>query len=294
VTLPPLPLDEWRPTKDTLHLWAQIIGKVRLAHTPRRNHSWHVTLEVGVRGLTTGRIPVGDASLEIDLDLIDHEAHLTTRDAVMGFALRDGLSVAEFYREIMDSLDQLGLPTTIKPQPYGVPITTPFPDDVEHSSYDADAVTRFHDVLTFADTVLQEFAGWYAGKSSPVQMFWHSFDLAHSRFWRNAGGAEQEMAFGFWPGDDITPAPTFYAYAAPEPQGLARQPLRPDTAMWFVQPSGATAHLPYEAVRQAHDPHGAVLDFFHSAYEAGAGLHHWDAATLATSWAPARGGDHDG
>jgi hypothetical protein len=294
VSLPPLPLEDWRPTKDTLHLWAQIVGKVRLAHMPRRNHSWHVTLDVSVRGLTTGRIAVGDTSLEIDLDLIDHEARLTTRDSVTGFALHDGLSVAGFYREIMDGLNELGLPTAIKPQPYGVPVTTPFPDDEEHHSYDEDAVTRFHDALTFADTVLEEFAGWFTGKSSPVQLFWHSLDLAHSRYWRTRGGAEQEMAFGFWAGDDVTPAPTFYAYVSPQPEGLPQLPLRPAEATWFVQPSGATAHLPYEAVRQAAQPHAAVLDFFSSVYEAGAHLAGWDVESLATSWAPARAGGDDG
>jgi hypothetical protein len=307
VTLPPLPLDEWRPTKDTLHLWAQIIGKVRLANMPRRNHWWHAPLYVSVRGLTTGRIPVHNTSLEIELDLIDHEVHLTTRDAATGFALHHGLSVAEFYRDVMAALDELDVATAIKPEPYGVPMTTPFPDDDEHHAYDKDAVSRFHDVLTFADTALQEFAGWFSGKSSPVHVFWHSFDLAHTRFSGEPAHvaadadpvtaeayAEEVISFGFWPGDDVTPAPTFYAYAAPEPAGLAEQPLRPAAASWFVQPSGATAHLPYEAVRQSDDPRGSVLQFFQSAYEAGADLDRWDVAALATSWAPPRPGDRDG
>jgi hypothetical protein len=286
IDLPPLPLEEWRPTKDTLHLWVQIVGKVRTAHMPTHNHWWHSTLYVSARGLTTGRIPVGDTSLEIDFDLIDHELHLTTRDAFGGFALNDGLSVGEFYREIMSALEDLDVATTIRPQPSGLDTTTPYPDDFdEHLSYDEDAATRFHRVLAFADTALQEFAGWYSGKSSPVHLFWHSFDLAHSRFWAPAGAGEQEVAFGFWAGDDITPAPTFYSYTSPHPDGLEQHPLRPDAATWFVQPNGATAHLPYEAARASADPHGSVLEFFQSAYRGGASLSGWDVAGMATEWA---------
>lgn len=304
--LPALPLERWRATKDTLHLWAQIVGKVRLAHSPPRNHWWHAPLYVSARGLTTGRIPVGAGSLAIDFDFVAHRLRLTTRDSQSAIDLRDGLSVADFYTATMDALSDLGLLAKITPEPFGVPMTTPFREDTEHAAYDAGAVERFHTVLTFADTVMQEFAGWFSGKASPVHVFWHSFDLAHTRFSGNpapvapdADGVTAEaysaelISFGFWAGDDVTPAPTFYAYAAPEPDGLAQQPLRPNAATWFVQPSGATAHLPYEAVRDADDPRAAVLEFLQSAYDAGASGGGWDVPALASSWAPAGAGGRD-
>jgi hypothetical protein len=188
--LPPLPLEEWEPTKDTLHLWAQVVGKTRLALMPMRNHWWNVTLYPSARGLTTRRMPVAAHNLEIEIDLVDHRLWARTTESEADFELHDGLSVADFHRHLTDTLNVVGVSVDIRAEPFGVPTTTPFPADREHASYDADAVTRFLRVLQWSADVLEEFAGWYCGKTSPVHLFWHGFDLAVSRVLRQAGGAE--------------------------------------------------------------------------------------------------------
>src|SRR5712691_11660367 len=182
--LPELPLTEWEPTKNTLHLWAQIVGKVRLASTAPRNHWWHVPLYVDVRGLTTRRMHAkSGVSFEIDFDFVDHRLAVATNGgAVESFELVDGLSVAEFDEKLHTTLARLGVDVTIRETPYEVPMTTPFPADREHAAYDRDAVERFWRILDWTDEVFEEFAGWYCGKTSPVHLFWHSFDLALSRF----------------------------------------------------------------------------------------------------------------
>ena len=164
--LPPLPLEEWEPTKDTLHLWAQIIGKTRLALMPMRNHWWNATLYPSARGLTTRRMPVDAHNLELELDLIEHRVWARTTDSDASFELQDGLSVAEFHERFNDMLDRLDVRVDIRAEPFGVPMTTPFPDDHDHASYDPDAVARFLRTLQWSADVLEEFAGWYCGKSS--------------------------------------------------------------------------------------------------------------------------------
>jgi hypothetical protein len=297
--LPPLPLEEWEPTKDTLHLWSQIVGKTRLALMPMRNHWWNVTLYPSARGLTTRRMPVKAHNLELEIDLVDHRLQARTTESEAGFELHDGLSVAEFHRRLTDSLQSLDVSVDIRAEPFGVPITTPFPADDEHASYDPDAATRFLHVLQWSADVLEEFAGWYCGKASPVHVFWHSLDLAVGRFSGkraptvpgvDAVTAEayshEIISFGFWAGDARNHFPAYYSYTAPEPAGLTEQPLRPESANWTPQGNGSLAILRYDDVRTAADPKGTLLEFLQSAYEAGASLAGWDLADTATQWCP--------
>jgi hypothetical protein len=299
--LPPLPLEEWEDAKRTLHLWTQIVGKVRMASMPPRNHWWHVTLFVGVRGLTTRLMHAPDGlGFEIDFDFVDHRLVVrTSTGAVESFELVDGLSVAAFDEQLHATLARLGIDVDIRESPFGVPMTTPFPDDREHASYDRDAVVRWWRILDWTNTVFEEFAGWYCGKTSPVQLFWHSFDLAVTRFSGRRGPAlpdadpvtreaytHEVVSFGFWAGDDNVREPTYYSYTAPEPAGLRERPLRPDEAAWVEQGSGSLAVLPYAVVRGSADPKQTLLSFLESAYEAGAGAAGWDVADLESTWCP--------
>ena len=289
---PELPLDAWRPTKNTLHLYCQIVGKVRLAMHPPVNHWWHVTLYVSPRGLTTRSIPFGDSSFEIEFDLKDHKLVMRTSDGrVEDFALYDGLTVADFYSSVFANLAKLGIEPKIWAVPYDAPSTTPFADDVANHSYDKVYVERAHRVLVAVDDILQEFRGRFTGKSTPVHLFWHSFDLALTRFSGKAAPPMPEanmvtreayshevISFGFWFGDDkpnSVPAPAFYSYAAPEPPGLADEPLT-SPAKWVEANGSHMALLMYEDVRKAAVPREIVLDFLESAYQAGAKRAGWD------------------
>ena len=300
-TLPQLPLTSWEATKETLHLWTQIVGKIRMVSSPPRNHWWHVTLFVDVRGLTTRRMhSTSGVTFEIVFDFVDHRLVVLTNDGrVESFELVDGLSVAAFDEKLHGVLDRLGIDVPIRESPFGVPTTTPFPDDRGHASYDRDAVERFWRILDWSDYVFEEFSGWYCGKTSPVQLFWHSLDLAVTRFGGkraprlpDADPVTQEayshevVSFGFWAGDENVREPTYYSYTAPEPPGLRDRPLRPDEAFWADQGAGSLARLPYETVRNAADPKAMLLDFLESAYQAGAGAAGWDVAELASSWCP--------
>jgi hypothetical protein len=297
--LPALPLDDWEPTKDTLHLWAQIAGKIRLATAPPQNHWWNATLSVDSRGLTARRMRAAGRDFELAFDLVDHAFLVRTAGGTGSFALVDGLSVAEFYEQVFALLDRAGIEVEIRAEPYGVPMETPFAEDREHASYDREFVERFHDVLCWVDATLQEFAGWFAGKSSPVHLFWHSFDLAVTRFsglrapdMPTADAVTREayshevISFGFWPGDATVRTPTFYSYTAPEPPGLTDGPLRPDAALWVPTGASHQARLDYEDVRQAGDPRAELLAFLQSAYEAGAAAAGWDEPGLRSSWDP--------
>jgi hypothetical protein len=298
--LPELPLEGWEPTKTTLHLWAQIVGKVKLAATAPRNHWWNVPLYLDVRGLTTRRLHYGQVSFQIDLDFVDHRLVLQTNGGQQGsFPLQDGLSVASFDRQLNQLLDQLGVDVAIREDPYGVPMTTPFPDDTTHAAYDPTYVGRFFTVLDWIDSVLEEFSGWSCGKQSPVHLFWHGFDLAVTRFsGRRApprDGADpvtreaysyEVISFGFWAGDDTMREPAFYSYTAPEPSGLVDQPLRPAAAAWRQVYGGSMALLGYDQVRAAHDPRSTLLGFLQSAYDAGVRTAGWDRQELTSSFCP--------
>ena len=301
-SLPALPpLAEWAATKQTLHLWAQIVGKIKMASSPPRNHWWHVPLYVDVRGLTTRRLHgANGVSFRIDFDFLEHELVVRTdQGAEERLSLHDGLSVSEFDASLHALLRRLGIDVVIREVPFGLTTDTPFPVDELDASYDGDVVQKLWRALEWSDGVLEEFAGWYCGKTSPVHLFWHSFDLALTRF---AGGRAPELedvdgvtreaysheliSFGFWPGDDNFGEAAFYSYTAPEPPGLRERPLRPDTAVWIDQGAGSLARLAYEEVRTTADPRATLLGFLESAYRAGADASGWDREALASSWCP--------
>ena len=298
--LPELPFEPWEPTKRTLHLWTQIVGKVRLASTAPQNHWWNATLYVDTRGLTTRplRSPAGD--FDVLFDFLGHELVVrTSRGEIESFALEDGFSVAAFHDHLFGSLADLGIEVEIEAKPYGVPMTTPFAEDTEHASYDREAVGRFWLALSWSDRTLQEFAGRFSGKTSPVHFFWHGFDLALTRFsGKRVSGSpsadrvtreaysHEVISFGFWPGDDKVRFPSFYSYTAPEPSGLAEKQLRPEGVRWQSVGSSHLALLPYDEVRNSADPRETLLDFLQSAYEAGAALAGWDIDDLRSSWSP--------
>ena len=252
MTLPELHLSDWRATKDTLHLYSQIVGKIRLATTPPRNHWWNVPLYVDVRGLTTRRLHHRDTTFEITIDFLDHALVVGTADGrTRSFPLGDGLPVADFDTQLHAGLGELGVDVEIKEQPYRVPMTTPFAQDLEHQSWDREFVQRFGRILDWSDSVFEEFSGWFNGKTSPVHLFWHGLDLAVTRFSGRPGGpldadpvtqeaySHEVISFGFWPGDDNVPDAAYYSYTAPEPPGLRDQPLA--LGSWI--PSGSSSSL---------------------------------------------------
>jgi hypothetical protein len=272
--LPDLPLESWEATKDTLHLWSQIVGKVRMASTAPRNHWWHVALYVDVRGLTTRRLHAKNGvALEVDFDFVDHRLVVTTsRGEVDSFELVDGLSVAKFDEKLHATLARFGIDVAIRETPFRLPTTTAFPVDREHASYDRDAVERFWRILGWTDAIFEEFAGWYCGKTSPVHLFWHSLDLALTRFGGRRAPARPDadlvtretyshevVSFGFWAGDQTVREPSYYSYTAPEPVDIRAQPLHPEEAFWAELYGGSLALLRYEAVRVSPNPRAALL-----------------------------------
>lgn len=295
--LPPLPLDAWEDTKETLHRYAQVVGKVRLATAPFKNHWWHVTLYVDARGLTTGPIPYGRTNIEVSLNLMENRLQARTGNGgSFGFALED-LAVADFYRKLVDGLAALGVEVSIDPRPFDLDDEQPLDRNYFHRTCDPEYVRRFWRILVWVDGVFQTFAGRFNGKQSPVHLFWHSFDLALARFsGRRAperDGADRVtreaysheiISFGFWPGDKEVREPTFYSYTAPEPTGLTDQALEPASAQWL--PEGGTASLSYEDVHLGESPEETLLRFLQSAYQAGARTAGWDEEALRTN--PAR------
>lgn len=292
--LPPLPLEAWEETKETLHRWVQIVGKVRLAATPFRNHWWNVPLYVTARGLTTGLMAEGARGFAIDFDLVAHRLTVSTSNGASdGFALVDGLSVAGFHRALFDRLATLGIGVDIDGRPFDLEPATPFAEDEAHAAYDAASVDRWWRILVWTAGVFEEFAGRFVGKTSPTHLFWHSFDLALTRFSGRRAPDQPEadpvtreayshevISFGFWAGDPRVRAPAFYAYAAPEPEGLRSTPLRPEAAAWSESGGGSLALLLYEDLRVLDEPRDALLAFLQSAYEAGAAAASWDRAAL--------------
>ncbi len=293
---PELPTAAWRETYATLHLWSQIVGKIRLTRTPWLNHSWHVTLYVTARGLTTSPIPDGTRCFQIDFDFIDHALKISASDgATRQFSL-PGHSVASFYTEIMAALADLGIHLAIDDMPNELPDPIPFSQDRAHAAYDPDAVRRFFQILVNADRLLKQFRTGFLGKASPVHFFWGSFDLAATRFSgrrapRHPGGvpnlsdevvceaySDEVSSAGFWPGSGAIDYPAFYSYAYPEPPGFRATKIRPDAA--FLSEVLGEFILPYDAVRTAAEPDKALLQFLQSTYEAAANAAKWDRDAL--------------
>jgi len=293
--LPALPLEAWEDSKETLHLFSQIVGKVRMAAHPKLNHWWHVTLYPSSRGLTTGRVPYGGLDFEIAFDFIDHALDIRCCDGGHRRFPLTGLSVAAFHAHLFEALRALGIEVQIRAVPYDRPYTTPFAQDTGHADYDADRVHDWWRAMGQIASVFEEFRGRFLGKSTPVHLFWHSFDLALTRFsGRTAppreGGtrADREayshevISFGWWPGDAQVREAAFYSYTAPEPKGIETMPLDPEAAVWNEAGGSHMAFLPYEAVRTGTDPRSSILAFLESAYTAGARRAGWPLETLRT------------
>lgn len=289
---PSLPLAEWQATHDTLHMWMQIVGKTRLALAPRQNHWWHVPLYLTSRGLTTTPMPYGLRTFQVEFDFVDHRLVLETSDGASRATPLRPQAVAEFYREYQGLLSELGVTVKVWPVPVEVEHPIPFAEDRTHASYEPAHAHRFFRMLSHADRVLKRFAGRFLGKSSPVHFFWGAFDLALTRFsgrraperdasewWvLREANSHEEISLGFWPGSGVVPEPAFYAYARPEPPGLADSAISPAGA-YYERPL-ADFILPYEAVRGAPSPDVAVLEFYQSAYDGAATLARWDRAAL--------------
>lgn len=293
---PELPTAEWRETYATLHLWTQIVGKIRLTRSPWLNHSWHVALYVTPRGLTTSPIPNDAGTFQIDFDFIDHVLRIATSEGRQRQFALPGHSVASFFATVKTELAELGIAVAIDETPNELPDPIPFPQDTVHASYDAGAVQRFQKILVNADRVFKHFRTGFLGKASPVHFFWGSFDLAVTRFSGRAaplhpGGvphlpdavateaySHEVSSAGFWPGGGAVDYPAFYSYAYPEPQGFRTAAVRPEAA--FFSEALSEFVLPYDAVRTAADPDAALLAFLQSTYEAAANAAKWDRDTL--------------
>lgn len=293
---PSLPFAEWKDTYETLHRWMQIVGKIRLRQTPWVNHSWHVTLYPTCRGLTTSAMRHGARTFQIDFDFIDHRLVMATSEGrAATFALRPR-SVADFYREVMSGLEQLGVPVRINTKPNELEDATPLDQDETHAAYDAEYAARCWRVIAQSACVFQQFRARFIGKASPVHVFWGSFDLAVTRFsgrtapphpgnvpnlpdWVAREAYSHEVSsLGFWPGGGATPFPLFYSYAYPEPDGFGATKIRPKAALYHTGLREFV--LSYDDMRNAGAPDAALLEFAQSTYEAAADLGSWDRASL--------------
>jgi len=293
---PALALNDWQPTYATLHRWTQMVGKIRLAAMPALNHSWHVTLYVTPRGLTTLAMPHASGAFQIDFDFVAHELRIgTDAGSVRALALRPR-TVADFHAELMATLAAMDIAIRIDPRPCELADALPFDADEEHAHYDPDAARRCAEILVQADRVFTRFRTEFTGKCSPVHFFWGAFDLAVTRFsGRRAplhpGGvpnladrvvqeaySHEVSSAGFWPGGGAVPYPAFYSYAYPEPPGFRVAPAGPAAA--FYEPALGEFVLPYDAVRTAAAPDETLLEFLRATYRAAADLGRWDRAAL--------------
>jgi hypothetical protein len=293
---PALPFHEWKETCATVHMWTQIVGKVRLALSPWTNHSWHVTLYLTARGLTTSPIPFGAGAFEIRFDFVAHELRLLTSEGRLKVIALAPQTVAQFYQTVTEALRDLGIEVHIGMTPNEIEDAIPFDQDNKHASYDPEYANRFWRVLLQSDRVFKEFRADFCGKCSPVHFFWGSFDLAVTRFSgrrapQHPGGvphlpdavareaySNEVSSLGFWPGSDAMPEPIFYSYAYPAPPGFPDAKVQPAAATFNAQLKEFV--LPYEAVRTAAAPDQALLDFARSTYDAASTLGNWDRAAL--------------
>ncbi len=294
---PPLPLDAaWSATRDTLHMWSQIVGKTVLASAPPSNHWWHVALRIASRGLVTPPLPHGDRLFEVAFDFFSHQLHVTANDGATRSLPLGPQTVAEFYQAYRQALRELDLDVPMWPHPVEVAPAIPFADDREHRTYDPASVERFWQIILQTDRVFQEFRGRFLGKASPIHFFWGGFDLAYTRFsGRTAplhpGGvphvgnwvmheaySHEVSSAGFWPGNEASGGAAFYAYAYPEPEGYSTYAVRPSEA--FYHPEMREFLLPYDRMREAAHPDDLLIDFLQTTYEAAADRARWDRAAL--------------
>ena len=289
--LPALPLDSWKDTQATLHMWSQVIGKVRLKLCPLVNHWWNVPFYVSARGLTTSAMPYERGAVEAYFDFIDHQLVIETSEGNARKVALKPQTVAEFYRAVMSALADLGVDVKIWSTPCELPDPIPFEQDTVHKSYDAEAAQRFWRILLWVDAVLKEFRTGFIGKASPAHFFWGSFDLAVTRFsgrraperagadsiTREAYSHEVSSA-GFWAGGGDITSPAFYSYAAPEPPAFAQRPVGPKAA--FYHPQMNEFILMYDDVRKADSPREALMEFLQTTYEAAAVCGNWDRKAL--------------
>ena len=288
---PALPLESWKDTYATLHMWTQMIGKVRLRLTPLVNHWWNVPLYVTARGLSTSLIPYGQRAFELWFDFMGHRLVLETSDGISKSLALKPQFVAEFYQELMEMLRSAGVEVRIWRMPVEIPNPIPFDEDRVHASYDPASVEKFWRILLSVDAVFTQFRAGFVGKSSPVHFFWGSFDLAVSRFSGRLAPARpgadyvtreayshEVSSVGFWPGAGDIKDAAFYSYTVPEPQGFKEARVRPASA--YYQKQASEFLLMYEDVRKSESPTAALLDFCQSTYEAGASLGNWERKAL--------------
>lgn len=291
---PSLRVADWTATRDTLHMWTQIVGKLRLAHAPLLNHWWQVTLYVTPRGLTTGPVPCDSGMFDAEFDFVDHQLRIRSSDGADRSVALAPKSVAAFYAETMEALDALGIDAVFQRRPNEVAPSIPFAEDEQHASYDAEAAHLFWRQLLQADRVMGMFRAHFTGKASPVHFFWGAMDLACTRFsgrsapphpggapncgdWVMVEGYSRELSScGFWPGGGEEGA--FYSYAYPEPKGFADHPVGPEGAYYSTE--NGQFLLPYETVRTAPDPDRALTEFLQTTYEAAAEHGGWERAQL--------------
>lgn len=299
---PELPYAGWADTAETLHLWTQIVGKVRMECSPWLNHSWHVTLYVTARGLTTGTIPHGNRTFSVTFDFFDHVLRIDTCDGAQAFIPLEPMSTATFYGKVMETLERVGRPVSIRTMPNEIADAIPFPDDTVHGSYDAEWAHRFWRVLYNTDRVFGAFRSRFWGKASPSHFFWGSFDLAVTRFsgrpapdhpgglpnmplWVAQEAYSHEVSSaGFWPGNRDTEA-FFYSYAYPTPEGMAQARVEPEAASWLD--ALGEFILPLEAVRTAENPDDTLMTFLESTFAIAARLGRWDLTTESRRHFPA-------
>jgi Family of unknown function (DUF5996) len=304
---PSLPFQEWKDTYATLHMWIQIVGKIRLVQSPWINHSWHVTLYLTPRGLTTSPIPYGIRSFQIDFDFIDHKLLILTNDGDVRTIALAPRSVADFYHELLADLEKLNLRLKINTKPNEVANPIPFDKDNEHASYDAHYANQFWRILVQADRVLKQFRARFIGKCSPVHLFWGGLDLVVTRFsgrrapdhpggiphlpdWVTREAYSHEVSScGFWPGSEQMPQAIFYSYAYPEPKGFSTATVRPGGAGYSSELREFI--LPYDELRRSSSPDNALLEFLQSSYEAAANFGAWERSELER--AEAKGGRCD-
>ena len=288
---PSLPLEAWADTCATLHMWTQIVGKIRLAQTPLVNHWWNVPLYVSARGLTTTAMPYEDILFEMEFDFLDHQLRIKCSNGANTAVALEPKSVAVFYEQTMKALRDVGLNIKIWPMPVEIPDPIRFDQDEQHKSYDRDYAQRFWRVLWLSDQILQKFRARFIGKSSPVHFFWGSFDLAVTRFSGRPAPERPEadaitreayshevISHGFWPGQGPLGKPAFYSYTAPVPAGLAEVKVKPPNA--FYNSEMGLFLLLYDDLRNSSNPEETLIDFLQSTYEAGANLAGWDREAL--------------